>query len=916
MSDREVKESDRVRAHRPTRHWVERFYRVLLGLYPRGFRESCLEDAEALFGDLRRAAMRDRGRCAAARFACGALIRALRGAVAERWQERREKRRPTVPGGSAPDGATHRDRGGRGLSALNHDLRYAVRSLKRTAGFSFTVILLVATGIGAATTVFSVVDGIVLRRLPYPQPDRLVYLSNGSHAPADFRDWQRVFESIDLWGGVWSERTDLTGSGEPERILLGQVTPDFFRILGARTSIGRLFVPDEYASDSGVAVVSHRFWRLRWAGDPDALGRMIRVGDKALTVVGVLPPDFTPPELMLRGATEVWQPLDLRDPEIQDRGLHVLEVVGRLAEAATLERAAAEMAAMDRTLAQAFPDTHVNRDGSIDTTPVLPLHEAAVGSVRGTLLLFLGAVGLLLLIACANVASLFLTKGAARRRELALRGALGATRRNMVTQLTVESLLLSLVGGAAGVGMAFGGVRLFQVLEPGSLPRAASVAVDGRVLLFAIGVALFTGLLFGLLPAVQAARTDVSDALREGSRQATVGRHSARGQSFLVMAEVALCTLLLGGAGILFHSYVTLTAVDVGFDSNHLITIDLRLPPEYTPQERDEFADALIERLQGLPGTQSVVAGATLPFQYATGGLCCWRTAVTPIASDGTVETAALMQPVTEGYFSGMGISLLSGRDLQAGDDRLDPIPVVANETLARELFGSTQAPGQELDFRDGRMVIVGVARDVHHVSYQREARPELYLPWKRFGPRFEALNIGMRTEATPGALAPGIREAVWALDPDLPVPDIVSMEGRMSRSVADERFESVLLGLFAAVALLLAACGIYATLLYAVRQREREMGIRLALGARAQDVVGLVLRRGLSLTAGGLVLGLAGATAAARLVESMVFGISPRDPWTLAAASSLLITVALIACLVPALRAGRTNPIETLRAE
>ena len=895
---------------RDGRAWSSRVFALALRLYPVDFRrrygEEMLRTFEALF-DERRA---QQGGIAALRYACRCFFSAARGAVPERIAARRESRAPlpAVAGAnpSSPSGAS-----------MSHDIRYALRSLRGRPAFAATVVLLLGAGIGAATTVFSVVDGVLLRRLPYPEPHELVYLSNASHPPVEFREWEREISAVSEWGAIWNEAADLSGDGPPQRLSVGRVTPELFRTLGARAAVGRTFTADDYAAGSDLAVLSHAFWRTRFGADPDLVGRDVRVGDRSLRVVGVLEAGFAPPGIMVRGDTEVWTPLDLDDPAIQDRGLHVLEVVGRLAEGVDVERARAEMEAFDARLAREHPDVYVDSEGNVESTPVMPLKEAVVGDVGGTLLVLLGAVGLLLLLACANVANLLLARGADRARELAVRGALGATRRNLVTQLTVESLVLALGGGLAGAALAFGGVRGFALLEPGILPRSASVAVDGRVLLFALAVSLLTGLLFGVLPALQSTRVDPNDALKEGTGRATLAGGRSRFQGALVVAEVALSLVLLVGAGLLFHSFLRLTGVNTGFRAERLVTVDLQLRAGYEAEARARFVDELLPRLRALPGTREAVAATTLPFQYASGGSCCWRTPVTLPGADETNGVRSDMNPVTAGYFTALGVRLVAGRDLHEGDETLDPLPVVVNESFASVVFGgAAEAMGEEVRFSDRRAVIVGVSADVRHTGFDRGAAPEVYLPWEARGHEFPFLNLAVRTDLDLGAVAPAIRNAIWELDPDLPIPDVVTMDGRMSRSVADERFYSAILAGFAVVALLLAAAGVYATLLYAVRQRVREMGIRLALGARSGDVVRLVLRRGLGLTALGIAIGLAAALAGARVLGSMVYGISPRDPVTIAAVSGLLALVALGACLLPAIRAGRTNPLETLRAE
>ncbi|MDH3733757.1 MAG: ABC transporter permease [Gemmatimonadota bacterium] len=799
---------------------------------------------------------------------------------------------------------------------MRHDLKYALRSLTKRPGFAVTVVLLLGTGIGAATAVFSVVDGVLLRRLPYPEPDRLIYLDNGSHSAMDIQDWQREVESVETWAGIWYEFGDIVGDGSPERIGVSNVTLDLFSELGARATLGRLFADDEHIGDPSVAVISHGFWRDRWASDPDILGTDIRVQDRTLTVVGIMAPDFRPPRAIARGTTDVWIPLDLKRPSLQDRGHHVIQLTGRLARGYTVEQAQVEMRAMNEIFAERFPEHRRLRDGSIATTPVLSLRDAEVGSVRTTLVMLLGAVGLLLLLACVNVANLLLARGADRTREVALRGALGATRRNVFAQLTTESLVLSLAGGIVGVAFAFLGVKLFAVLEPGVIPRTETISVDPRVLGFATLISVLTGLLFGIVPAVQASRVEASVALKEGCTNNTGTRKRARLQGSLVVSEVALSLVLLTGAGLLFHSFLNLTTVDTGFEAHNLITVDLQLEEPYDATQRAQFAEELMRRLRAMPQTQAVVAGNTLPFQYASGGNCCWRSSVIVAGEAEDADVPTGIYPVTPGYLSALEVPLISGRDLQPGDKDIQPLPVVLGEHAAELLFGDEDPMGATLQFSRMEAAVVGVARDVRHQAFDRDISPNMYLPWGAVGTDMPYLNVALRTDLNEGAVAPAIRSAIWDLDPNLPVPDVVSMEGRMARSVADERFYSAILASFAVVALLLAAGGVYATFLYSVRQRVREMGIRLALGARRTDVVQLILRRGFLLTGVGILIGLAAAAAGARVLATMVFGISPHDPLTYVLVSGVMAVVAIAACLVPAVRAGRTDPMDALRTE
>ncbi len=794
------------------------------------------------------------------------------------------------------------------------DIRMAFKGLQRNPTFAVGVVLLLATGIAATTTVFAIVDAVVIRALPYPEPEELIYLVSdiGAHARVDFVIYESEISSIRTWGGVFNFDSDLTGEGPPDRVGLGRVTEDYFDVLGARVVQGRLFQPDEFGPDAEVVVVSHGYWQSRWGSDPGLIGRQIRIGGSPMTVVGVLSPDFRPVE----GDPDLWTPIDILAS--QNHGSLVLSVVGRLSDGVGVEAAREEMEAMSESLQERFPGPyHTMEDGSARQTPVVPLKEVVVGTAGRTGWILLAAVGFLMLIACANVANLFLARGAQRTREMALRGALGAGRLNMIAQLGSESLLLSVAGGALGVTLALGGVHLFGVLEPGMLPRADSVEVSTRVMFFAVALSLATGLVFGMLPAVRATRIDPSGVLKADSGQSTQSRGQRRFRTALVVSEVALSMVLLAGAGILFHSFVTLIRVDTGIQSSNLVTVDLQLLSPYTEDERAQFLDGVMARLRStVPEVQAIVAAPQLPFQNPEGGRCCFAG---PVERNG-VRTSLLTfrEPVTPGYFSGLGIRLTEGVEFQLGDEELSPLPVVIDEAISQQVFSGESPLGQSLEImgRAWATVVVGVAPSVKHSAPDQDPVPTVYMPWRRDGARTGNLTLGIRTEASLEVVAPIVREAIWAQDPNLPIPEIATMEIRLDRSVAGDRFLAALFAAFAVIAGLMAAGGLYGTLLYTVRQRHREMGIRMAVGAHARDLVTMVLKEGTTMILLGIGIGLAGVWAGGRVLESYVFEISPRDPLTIATVAGLLATVALLACLVPALKAASTDPLEALRTE
>jgi predicted permease len=882
---------------------------------PREFRLAHAEDAVDLFGDLYSAAYRRGGRSAAVRLWRRSLVQVVIGAVAERLEAvvpRRQGRRPSTPNRRR----RHPIARLRKMPArVLQDLRFAARSFAKKPGFSVTAIVILALGVGATTTIFSVVDGILLDKLPYPDPDRLVYFDNPSHTPPDYEDWRERTTSFITMAATWDRDVDLTNDGAPARLHAGLVTRDFFHLFGATPLLGRLLVRDDFATTTQVAVLSYGLWQRRWGGNPEIIGRRLTINAEPVVVVGVLRPDFAPPEAMVGRNIEIWTPLNVSDPEIQSRTLFILSVAARLHTATSRESAQAELSALAEVVADENPETNRRRDGTARPFEIVPLFKATVGDADKALYMLLGAVGLMLLIACANVANLFLARGTDRAREIALRVALGAGRGRIVAQLLTESVALALVGGGLGVGIAYLAVEAFAVYDPGGIPRVSAVTVNTGILMFAFSISVATGVLFGIVPALQAARTDVTEALKESTGSVTAGRRRFQVRNALVVAEIAMALVLLVGAGLLFKSFMRLVNVDPGFETEQLVTIPLTLGPPYTTEQRVQFTDNLIERITALPGTQDAAAGWTLPFVFHGGPRCCWMNRVqqTPAVDD---PPAAIIHPVTPGYFRVLRGTLTRGREFAKEDRDATPIPTVVNATLAKRLFGEQEAVGQSLLMDDIEVTIVGVVSDIRHWGLNENITNELYVPYAELGGDSRRLHVMLRSERNVTDLASALRDAVWSLDPNLPVDEIITMRQRVSTSVAVPRFYSMLLSVFAGVAILLAAGGIYGSILYSVGQRHRELGIRLALGARSIDVVHLIVRHGLTLTAMGIGLGLAGAYAVSRTLQSLVFGISATDGATFAAVSVLLATVALAASYVPARRAGRTDPMETLKAE
>jgi len=801
------------------------------------------------------------------------------------------------------------------LGVLSQDLRYAGRTFAKKPGFSLAVVALVALGVGATTTIFSVVDNVLLRELPYPDPEELVFLDDPAHSAPMFLDWRDRTSSFSVTAATRDAQYDLIGDGAPESIEGSQITESFFSMLGARPIHGRLFTPDDFVgSPPRVAVISHGLWQQRWGSDPSVVGRTITLNGNPVQVVGILDPAFRPPGAMLASTVQVWLPLDLAQEQLQSRGMLVLTVIARLRPGTTLESAQADIDTLSVVAAEEHPNRpHLRRDGSVRMYQLISLHAATVGDVGSALYLLLGAVGLMLLISVVNVANLFLARATDRARETALRAALGAGRGRILAERLTESISLALAGGALGVVLAVAGVAAFDVYNPGGIPRINEIVVDLRVLAVTFLLSIITGTLFGIVPAIQATRADVREAINEAASSVTESRHRVRLRSTLVIGEIAITLMLLVGAGLLFNSFVRLSSVETGFSAANIMGMRIDLGERFSEEQRLLFTNDLMAQLEAIPGAEGIAASTTLP---PTGGsMCCWGG---DLIAEVEVEDQpmAIFHPVTPDYFSMLGARIVRGRGLTEDDN--DPVlgSAVINESAARFLFGESDPVGQNFKFRDVPLTVVGVVNDIRHWRMNRIGGHNVYAPHAVFGGRFRFLRVGVKSSMEPAALADAMRAAVWAIDPDLPVREILPLEQTVASAIAQPRFLSMLLSTFATLAILLAAGGIYGSMLYSVGQRNREVGIRMALGARAGNVTAMILRSGLRLTVIGIALGIAGALALSRTVESMLFGIEPTDPLTFVAVSVLLGAVALAACYLPARKAAKSDPIEALRAQ
>ncbi len=881
-----------------------RLYRAVAGLLPPGARE----DREAMTRTFRALHADASGGARRMALTTRSLL-ALAAVVTLEWLEFLGVKR-------TPGETRGRGRGGMGTK----NLRYALRTLRRAPAFSLTSILLVAVGVGAVTTIFTLVDHVLLRPLPYPDADRLVSLDNGSFQGPFFRELSTV-AGVHEWAGAWTDRINLVGEGDPLRLEQARVSRDFFDLFGARAQRGRLLRPEDFES-ANVVVLDAGAWARIFGRDPSVIGKTIQLDGEPVTVVGVMDAGFTPPEPIVGRRVDVWRPLDWTAEELTRHDTFVLEVAGRLAPGTSTAAAQTAVDALVQRMAQVH-DNYRKRDGTPRSVPVVLLADKTVRGVRAGLGLLMGAVSLLLLVACANVANLFLARGLGRTREMAVRRALGAGGGTLAVQLLVESLVVGLAGGMLGSVLAWGGIRAFVALNPTALPRQASIEIDPQVLGFAIAVSVLTSLTFGLLPALRSVRQELADELRGARRSTTSGRGVTILRNGLVAGEVALSLVLVAGAGLLLRSFLTVRAQDPGFAIDDVWTIPLNLPQPDSPEEFRMTMDAVLRQVREVPGVRSAAYGLTAPMDRVGGARCCWgrRVAVPGREEDPSLDS--FLHPVTLDYFATLGVEVIAGRSWTAGEATADPIPIVVNETLARDIAATADAAvGMAVGLgRPGpdqvRAIVVGVATDTRHYGLDQPIGNQLYLPMERIPFAIPIASLAVRAEPRANASMPrALRQAVWAAVPSLPVTTVRSMREAVDASTAGRRFESVIFGAFAVVALLLAAGGLYGTLLYVAGQRKRELGIRLALGASRGRIEIQVLRTGFALGVVGITVGLAASWLSNRLLESRIWGVERTDPLALAGAATVLLLTAILASWIPARRAGRVDPVETLRIE
>ena len=811
------------------------------------------------------------------------------------------------------------------MESVYKDLRFALRNLLKHPAFAAIAVFTLALGIGASTAIFSVVNSVMLRRLPYRTADRIVAIqelnAEGQRVQVtgpNFLDWRTQNTVFEHLAAIKITNANLTLADQAERIDLAQTSADFFDVFGVGPQLGRLFVTgDEQAGHEPVAVLSDALWRRKFGADASIVGRQVNLDGKSYTVVGIAPAGFQYPD-----KTEAWLPPLKLAPELnerieptQRRGMGYLSAVALLKPGVIVAQAAGEMETITARLRQQYPETNNRRFNR-----VVSLHDHLVGTSDTMLWLLFGAVMFVLLIACANVANLLLASAASRSREMAIRAALGASRLRMMRQLLTESTILALVGGALGLFLSSYGVVAITKLLPQDFPRLGEIGMDWRVFGFTLGASLLTGILFGFAPALHVSRTEVQEAMKESSRgTAGSGRHT-RLRHALIVAEVALSVVLLAGAGLLFRSFLRLQSVNAGFTPQQVLTA--KLSPAGPKFENDQgyvnFYDQVLERVQTIPGVQSAGLINTLPL--SKGPTTGFRVEGRPIL---TRDKWVLMnfRSVSPDYFRTMNIPILQGRGFTLNDDTNTPFKIIINQALAQRDFPNEDPVGKRVTFGDTNqnnepvwVEIIGVSANVRSLELREEPAAELY--FSSHQNPFSNMAIVVRSTVEPESLAPALRQAVAEVDRTVPVAEVQTMEHIVSQSVTQPRFNLFLLGLFGGLALLLSAAGIYGVTSYTVTQRTHELGIRLALGAQVTDVLKLVLGQGMAVIAIGIAIGLAASFALMRLMRSLLFGIGENDPLTFAAITLVLLLVALLACYIPARRATKVDPLIALRYE
>lgn len=808
------------------------------------------------------------------------------------------------------------------LSILS-DIRYSIRGSLKNPGFTLVAVLTLALGIGANAAIFSVVSAVLLRQLPYEEPERLVMVwedatfagfPRNDPAPANFVDWKnqnQVFD--DMAALVWKDFS-LTGDGEPLQAWAYSVTPNFFSLIGAHPAIGRTFLPEEEEPGAGkVAVLSHKLWQTRYGGQPELLGKEILLNNEKYTVVGVMPAGFE----FMQGYISLWVPLENDQEMWSNRGGHYLSVVARMKRGVTLEQAQANIESITQEIARQHPDESF--DGKLGSL-VLPLRDQLAGESRTQLIVLLVAVGFVLAIACANIAALLLARAASRRREIAIRAALGAGRSRIIRQLLVESLTLAIVGGVAGLLLAMWSFSFLESLIPGGMSLSTTLSLDWQVLGYSLLVTLLTGVMAGLVPAFQASRVDLNEMLKQ--RDESASRGVGRLRSAMVIFEIALALVLLVGTGLMVQTFINLHSQYSFLEPEKVLTMKTALPSSRYKEgwQRNNFYEQVLARVNALPGVTAAGYTTSIPLSWKGGTSGIWPEGV-QLRNGKSYD--AIHRQVTNDYFKALGIPLRQGRYFDETDTEQSMPVLIINETMAREYWPGEDAVGKRVKLANPNwgtpwVTIVGVVSDVRQMGVDAPIKAEMYLPYKQpgmfvwFAPR----DLAIRTTGDPKSLVAAVSNAIHEVDPDQPISVISTMVELLGEETEQRQIGMILLATFAGVALLLAALGIYGVLAYSIAQRTREIGVRVALGANTRDVLKMVLKQGMWLAAIGTGIGLMASLALTRLIDSLLFGVSATDLPTLFGVAILLTFVALLACYIPARRATKVDPMVALRYE
>jgi len=810
------------------------------------------------------------------------------------------------------------------MNSLLKDLRYGLRMLAKNPGSTLVAVLALALGIGANSAIFSVVNAVLLRPLRYKDPSHLVViwetkLSKGILqefvSPPDYRDWieqQRVFDQV---AALRAQPGVLTGGQLPERVETALVSPSLFELLGVKAALGRTFFADEdQPGRNRAAVLSYGLWQRRFGGDTGILSKTVIVDGNSFTIVGVTPRDFR----LLDTPSELWMPYTLDAKELSQRGFHTLRVIGHLKSGVSQEQASAEMRSIAGRIEQQYADTN-----SGWSTKIVGLRDQLVGDIGPTLWTLLGAVVFVLLIACANVANLLLARAGSREKEIALRTALGANPGRLVRQLLTESVLLGLAGGLVGLALAAWGVALLEQFGPSNLPRLEEVTIDWRVLAFTLSMSVLTGIVFGLAPALSSVRSDLNSILKTSGRGTTGSRRRAQWRNALVVSEIASCVVLLAGAGLLIRSFARLESVNPGFRPDHVLTMQIALPEtRYSGQKIAQFYQQLVERLHALAGVQYAGIARNLPLSGSDASLN-FVIENRPVESSAE-QSRAKYRAASAEYFAALGIPLVRGRYFDRTDGEKTPGVVIINNTMARRFWPGEDPVGKRMKAGfDGSQwcTIVGIVGDVKHTGLDAETNAEMYYHYRQIPPELMGfvegtMTLVLRTQAEPNSMVAAVRGEVQKLDADLAVFNVKSMQDLVGGSLEQPRFRTLLLGVFAGVALVLAATGLYGVIAYAVAQRTNELGVRMALGAQKSDVLKLVVGQGAQLAAMGIGIGLVVALPLMRVISRLLFGVNAADPVTFGATALVILLVTVVASYFPALRAIKVDPVVALRCE